>query len=438
MNAHPTRAVIWMVNQYAGSPRHGMEYRHYHLGRALVERGHRVIVISGSRSHLFVRPPQVSAPFTLERIDGVTYCWVAVPAYERAISLRRVLNMAAFALRLERLPVERLPRPDAILVSSPSLFPVHVASRWARRFGARFVFEVCDIWPLTLRELGGLSRAHPLVVVMQWLEDYGYRSADRVVSVLPAAGRHMVSRGMDPGKFRYIPNGVDLAGRSAGGPAPAAVRAALRPGVFTVGFVGTLGRANALETLIDAARLLAPGEAQVVLVGQGPERDQLVARAAGVPNIVFAGAVLEREVGPAIALFDACYVGYRRSPLYRFGVSPNKLYEYMAAGRPVLFAADAANQPVRDADCGETVAPEDPAALVAAIRSLAARSREERARLGANARAYVARHHDYGRLAEDLADVLLGVTAAAPSSPATAGSASRTPAGVSRGPGRTG
>jgi glycosyltransferase involved in cell wall biosynthesis len=438
VGAHPPGSVIWFVNQYAGSPRHGMEYRHYHFARALIERGHRVVVISGTRSHLFVRPPQVSAPFTLERIDGVTYCWVAVPRYERAISLRRVLNMAAFALRLERLPVQRLPRPDAILVSSPSLFPVPVASRWARRFGARLVFEVCDIWPLTLRELGGLSRAHPLVVVMQWLEDYGYRNADRVVSVLPAASRHMVSRGMDPRKFRYIPNGVDLAGRAAGGRAPEVVRAAIRPGIFTVGFVGTLGRANALEPLVDAARLLDPDEAQVVLVGQGPERDQLLARAAGAPNIAFAGAVLEEEVGPAIALFDACYVGYRRSPLYRFGVSPNKLYEYMAAGRPVLFAADAVNQPVREADCGETVAPEDPSALAEAIRSVAARSQEERARMGANARAYVARHHDYARLADDLADVLLGTPSESPRFPRAAGSASPTPAGASRGPGRTG
>lgn len=403
-------AVIWVVNQYAGSPRHGMEYRHYHLARALAERGHRVVIISGSRSHLYTRQPQVSRRFTLEPIDGVTYCWVGVPGYERAISVKRVLNMAAFALRLERLPVHGLPRPDAILVSSPSLFPLPVAVRWARRFGARLAFEVRDIWPLTLQELAGLSDRHPLVVLMRWLEDYGYREADVVVSVLPAAAAHMVSRGMDPAKFHYLPNGIDLAGRPMGaghGAAPDPVRAAIRPGTFTVGFVGTLGRANVLETLIDAARLLEPGEAQVVVVGHGPERDQLVARAADVPSVAFVGPVPKDQVGAAIALFDACYVGYRRSPLYRFGVSPNKLYEYMAAGRPVLFAADAANQPVQEADCGRTIPPENPAALASAIHSLGACSPQERERLGANARAYVARHHDYARLGERLAAILL-------------------------------
>jgi glycosyltransferase involved in cell wall biosynthesis len=408
MSVRDTGPVIWVVNQYAGSPRHGMEYRHYHLARGLVERGHRVVVISGSRSHLYTRQPLVSRPFTLESIDGVTYCWVAVPEYERAISVRRVINMAAFALRLERLPIHRLPRPDAILVSSPSLFPLPVASRWARRLGARLVFEVRDIWPLTLRELGGLSTRHPLVASMQWLEDYGYRNADRVVSVLPAAEGHMVSRGMDPAKFHYLPNGIDLDRTHTPGGAPGVVRRAIRPGAFTVGFVGTLGRANVLETLIDAARLLDPGEVQVVVVGHGPEREQLVARAANVPNVAFVGPVPKGQVAAAIALFDACYVGYRSSPLYRFGVSPNKLYEYLAAGRPVLFSADAANQPVQEADCGRTVAPEDSVALAAAIRSLAACSEAERARLGANARAYVERRHDYGRLAEELAGILLG------------------------------
>jgi glycosyltransferase involved in cell wall biosynthesis len=399
--------LIWIVNQYAGSPLHGMEYRHYHLARELTRRGHRVVMLSGSRSHLFTRQPDVSRPFTLQTIDGITYCWVAGPRYDRAISARRVLNMAAFAVALEALPTGRLPRPDAILVSSPSLFPVPVAARWARRYDARLAFEVRDIWPLTLQELGRLSDRHPLIAVMRRIEDYGYREADAVISVLPAAREHMVARGMDPAKFHYLPNGIDLTPQPDSAPPPE-VQNAVRDDVFTVGFVGTLGHANVLETLIDAAKRLDPAEAQVVVVGHGPERDGLVARAAGVPNVTFTGPIPKARVGAAIRLFDACYVGYRRSPLYRFGVSPNKLYEYMAAGRPVLFAADAANQPVRDADCGRTIAPEDPAALAAAIRSLIAASPSDRARLGTNARAYVERHHDYARLAEELSGILVG------------------------------
>jgi glycosyltransferase involved in cell wall biosynthesis len=403
--------VFWLVNQYAGSPEHGMEYRHYYLGRELVAQGHTVVLVSGSYSHLFRRQPAASGTFTLEELDGLSYCWVAVPPYRRAVSAGRVLNMIVFAVQLLRLPSDLLPRPDAILVSSPSLFPIVVAARWARRWRSRLVFEVRDIWPLTLRELGGFARLHPLVLLMQWFEDYAYRVADRVVSVLPGADRHMVSRGMDAGKFAYVPNGVTVNGARPTGHAPAAVVDAIRPGAFTVGYVGTLGTANALETLIDAARLLDPDEVRIVIAGLGPEGDRLMARAADVPNVTFVGSIPKTEVATAIQLFDATYIGLPRSPLWRFGVSPNKLYDYMAAGRPILFAADVGNRPIDEADCGRTVPPEDPAALADAIRSLAACPPAERTRLGANARAHVRAHHDYAVLAEELAAILTGDSA---------------------------
>jgi len=400
-------AVVWIVNQYTGSPRHGMEYRHYYLARGLAARGHRVVIVSGSYSHLFTRQPDPDGRYAVEDIDGLQYCWVAAPRYERAISAGRVGNMVVFALRLTRLPTGMLPRPDAILVSSPSLFPIVPAARWARRWHARLAFEERDLWPLTLEELGGFSKRHPLVLAMQRCEDYGYRVADAVISVLPGAVGHMVGRGMPAEKFHYLPNGIDLRDAQAAGEPPAAVRAAVRPDAFTVGFVGTLGRANALETLVDAAALLRDEAVQVVVVGHGPERSGLLERAHGLGNVAFVGPVARAEVPAALRLFDACYVGYRHSSLYRFGVSPNKLYDYMAAGRPIVFAADAVNRPVDDAGCGRTVAPEDPAALAAAIRSLAACPPAERERLGANARAYVAAHHDYGVLARRLEGILL-------------------------------
>jgi glycosyltransferase involved in cell wall biosynthesis len=403
----PSGSTIWIVNQYAGSPVHGMEYRHYYIGRELAGRGHCVVLVSGSYSHLHTQRPVISGQYTLEDIDGLRYCWVSIPPYSRSVSVGRAVNMVAFALRLARLPTRDLPRPDAILVSSPSPFPIVVAARWARRFGARLAFEVRDIWPLTLRELGGLARLHPLVVAMQWCEDYAYRVADTVVSVLPAAAGHMVSRGMDDRKFRYLPNGVVVDDPAAAGEAPAAVRDVIDPDAFTVGFLGSLGAASAVETLVDAARLLRREHVQVVIVGQGHERERLIARAADLENVRFVDPIPRNRVAAAIRRFDACFFGLRQSSLWRFGISPNKLYDYMAAGRPILFATEAANRPVDEADCGRTVPPGDPAALAAAIRSLQSCSPAELARMGANARAYVVARHDYAVLAAELDGMLL-------------------------------
>jgi glycosyltransferase involved in cell wall biosynthesis len=404
--------VVWFVNQYAGSPRRGMEFRHYELGRALVALGHTVIVISGSYSHLFANAPATAATYTLEDLDGLRYCWVKVPAYGRAASVGRVWNMFAFMARLYRLPLGRLPAPDAIVVSSPSLFPILPAARWARRFGARLIFEVRDIWPLTLQELGGFSRFNPLVALMGWFERRAYRVADAVVSVFPAAQPHMVAQGMAPAKFTVIPNGASPdALLEPVGPAPEKVLEQTRGHPFTVGFVGTLALANCIDVLIEAARLLAGEDVEFVIVGQGSEEDRLRAMAADLPRVAFVGPVDKPEVPATLRAFDVCYIGYRRSPLYRFGISSNKVFDYMAAARPIILAADAANDWIGEAQCGLTIPPADPVALAEAIRMMRAMTPEERARLGANGRAFVEREHTYARLAERYLPVLQGAGA---------------------------
>jgi glycosyltransferase involved in cell wall biosynthesis len=405
----PSGRTIWIVNQYAGSRTYGMEFRHFELARELRRLGHEVIVISGSYSHLFARLPAMTGTYTLEEVDGVRFCWVRVPAYGRATSLGRVINMAAFAARLFRLPLERLPAPDAIIVSSPSPFPILAAERWARRFHARLVFEVRDIWPLTLQELGGLPRWHPLVIVLGWFERHAYRAADLVVSVLPAATDHLVAHGADPARIRIVPNGIDddalaASAEAARSDVPTGGETGRPP--FVVGFVGTLGIANALETLIDAARSLDPERFSIVIVGAGPEGERLRGRAADLPGVTFRGPVAKADVPAVLGTFDACYVGYHRSPLYRFGISPNKVFDYMAAARPVILAADAPTDPVRESGCGLTVPPDDPAALAAAIRTLASMPPADRAAFGRAGRAFVEREHAYRELAARYAAAL--------------------------------
>ena len=170
--------------------------------------GHRVVVISGSYSHLFTRQPEVTGTYRLEDIDGLTYCWVRVPAYRRAISVGRVLNMVVFAARLYRLPIRRLPSPDAIVVSSPSLFPILPAERWARRWGAKFVFEVRDVWPLTLQELGRTLDAAPARRGDELVRAPGIPCRGRGGVRAPGRRSHLEAHGMAPVKLIVVPNGV--------------------------------------------------------------------------------------------------------------------------------------------------------------------------------------------------------------------------------------
>jgi glycosyltransferase involved in cell wall biosynthesis len=404
-----SKKSVWIVNQYAGSKHHGMEYRHFYLGRELVAKGYEVTIVSGSFSHLFTSLPRVHGRVTVETIDGIKYCWVRVPRY-KGVGFRRAANMGAFALKLFSRKMRRLPVPTGIIVSSPSPLPILPATLWARRYRARLIFEVRDIWPLTLVALGWWSRANPVVVVMRWLERFAYAHADRVVSPLPNALRHMARYGVSAERFSYVPNGVALWDYDRAKPLSRATRDRLPDEKFVVGYVGTMGPANALGDLLRVADALRDDASiEFVLVGAGRSRGRLQALAEKLrlENIRFLDPVPRAEVPALLAACDALFIGLQNSNLYRFGTSPNKLFDYMYSARPVIYAIPSdGDDLVAKAHCGISVEAENVEAIAAAVTALRAMPVSERERLGRNGRRYVAEHHSYEMLADRYIDLL--------------------------------
>lgn len=397
---------ILLINHYAGSVRHGMEYRPYFLAREWVRAGHRVRIVAAAHSHLRNRAPQLGGQAVLdETIDGIAYRWHAAPAYH-GNGVARAANMAAFVAALYRgaRPLARADRPDLVIASSTYPADIWPARRIARLAGARLAFEVHDLWPLSPMLLGGMSRWHPFILLMQAAEDYAYRHADTVISLLPNAAAHMAARGMAPHKLHVVPNGVDpdeWQGRLAPLPAPAAALFERLRGQMVVGYAGSHGAANALDNLLAAAARLRGHPLAFVLAGAGPAREALRRQAAeaGLDNVHFLPALERRYMPALLARFDLAYLGWQRQPLYRYGISPNKLGDYMMAARPIVHAVDAANDPVAEAGCGLSTPPDDPAALADAIARLAALPAAERAALGARGAAYARDRLDYRILA---------------------------------------
>ena len=413
MAAGSARLNILLINHYAGSPRHGMEFRPYYLAREWTRMGHQVQIVAGSYSHIRAQQPQMPpARHRDEIIDGIGYRWYATPGY-RGNGVGRVRSMLSFLWHLWR-DGRRLAgdfRPDVVIASSTYPMDIWPARRIARRAGARLVYEVHDLWPLSPMELGGMSRRHPFIVWVQMAEDHAYRHADKVVSMLPRALEHMRSRGMAADKFVYVPNGVDEAEWADPAPLPPEVAQQLERlkvnRLPIVAYVGTHGLANALDALLDAAAMLQ-GKAQLLLVGPGPERDRLLARVRqeGLANVTMLPSVPKQAVPSLLAEVDIAYIGLLPQPLFRFGVSPNKLMDYMMAAKPVLFSVRAGNDPVAEAGCGLTVPPDDPPAIARAIDALAARTVAERQAMGQAGRAYVLKNHTYPVLARRFLDAM--------------------------------
>lgn len=405
---------ILLINQYAGGPSLGMEYRPHWMARRWQERGHEVLVVCGDRSHL-----RTTAKIDRGRrlYEGVRFQVLPTTPY-KANGPARFANLLSFGAVLGW-SHPRLARfePDVVIASSTHPFDVRPALRLARATGARFVYEVHDLWPLTPILLGGVSQEHPAIRLMQREERFAYLNADLVVSLLPKTEGYMRSRGLAEGRWIWIPNGVEFSPRTAT-PSPSAALRSVQAGVaelrrsypVVLVYAGAHGTANALEDLLDSAGSAEQLGIAFALVGSGLLKEDLQARCADCPNVRFFDPVPRSEVTQALRLADFAYAGARPSPLYRFGVSFNKIYDYLAAGLPLLENIGAANSPVADAACGLAADPNVPESLIEALRQMAQSSAEERATWGQNGRTYVEQHMRQEVLADQMLDAMRDAT----------------------------
>jgi glycosyltransferase involved in cell wall biosynthesis len=398
---------ILLINHYAGSLRHGMEYRPYYLAREWIRLGHVVQVIAASHSHVrSVQPAERGSSFG-EQIDGVDYLWLRTPAY-RGNGIGRVINIATFCARLARHAgrLAREFRPDVVVASSTYPMDIWPAYRLSRIAGAKLVHEVHDLWPLSPVELGGMSPHHPFIRLCQRAEDFACRRADVVVSMLPRVDEHLRKHGLDLRKLHIVPNGVltdewDVPADPLGGELAAHIARARSGARFVVGYAGAHGVANALDSLLDAAVLLKDEPFDFVLVGDGAERERLRRRVdeEGLSNVYLFGPIPKRQIPALLAGIDVAYIGLQRVPIFRFGIAPNKLMDYMMAGCAVLNAIEAGNDPVSESGCGLTVQAESPIAIATGLRLLAGRTADERRAMGQRGREYVMQHHTWPVLA---------------------------------------
>jgi len=402
---------VLYLNHYAGSPALGMEYRPYYLAREWVRSGHRVQLLAGGFSHVRARQPEIGNTATDELIDGIAYRWYPTPRYQ-GNGLGRVKNIASFLSQVWR-DTPRWVRefqPGVVIASSTYPMDIWVARRLARRAGARLVYEVHDLWPLSPIELSGMSPRHPFALLCQKAENDAYRDADVVISMLPKVHQHMAAHGLDLTKLHIVPNGITLDEWQAE-PAPLredvaqAIGAARAAGRAVVGYAGSHGLPNALDHLLDAAALLRDAPLQFVLVGDGHEKARLAQRVVdeGLANVTMLPPVPKAQIPSLLAAIAIAYIGWQRVPIYRFGIAPNKLMDYMMAGVPVLHSVEAGNDPVAEAGCGLTVAPESAPAIADGLRRLAALSADQRQAMGQKGRAFVLANHTYPVLAQRFA-----------------------------------
>ena len=380
--------------------------RHHELARFLVSKGHRVTVIASPVSYLTgektpLRLPPFSQKMGGEKEGGgITILRASVYSAHHKSFFHRLLAFFSFALSSFFIGLS-IQNVDAVWGTSPPIFQGVTAWALARLKGAKFLFEVRDLWPDFAIAVGVLK--NPLLIKMSlWLERFLYSHADRMMVNSPGYVEHVKGRGAK--SVELIPNGAD-----PGMFTPLDIGVKFRSSnnlknKFVILYAGAHGISNDLDVVLEAATLLFRRlDILFILMGDGKEKPRLQERARylGLKNVLFLPPVPKSEMGTALAGADVCLAILKPIDEYKT-TYPNKVFDYMAAGRPVLLAIDGVIREVVDAaGCGVFCQPGDPQALADAVLKLAA-NRDEALRMGLAGSAYLEEHFSREKMAGKL------------------------------------
>lgn len=401
---------MWLINQYASTPETGMGGRQYYLAKELVKKGYRVYLFASLYTHLLREPKKINNKYLIEEVEpGFSFVWLSSVNYTEANDKKRVLNWFKFAYELAKVRMIISEAPDIIMYSSPSVIPYLSALYLSKVFKVKLIWDIRDLWPLTLIELGGTSKYHPFILLHQMIEIIACKKSDFITSNWPLAINYLEKYGAKKSKFKWIPNGFFKDEFEEYENLPDIISSQIPKDKFIVGYTGTLGQANSLQTLLDAA-LLSVNDTSLhyLIVGRGRLREDIndFISEYQLDNITLLDAIPKKYIPSMLKHLDVCYVGFNKSKIYDYGSSLNKLPEYLMSGNPIIYCIDSPFKPVSDANAGLTVPAENPPAVLEAIYQLKSMSVQERYELGVNGYNAAINTYEYGVLADQLIDIM--------------------------------
>jgi glycosyltransferase involved in cell wall biosynthesis len=402
--------VLYFDPKFA-TPRRFAPTRAYTFARHLVESGDSVTVVALDRRYM--EPGRVvgngGGLFERETIDGIDVIWARIPYAQRFSKWKRIASYAGYTLAATAASV-RLSRPDVVYASSTPLTVGLNGAAVAKARRVPFVFEIQDVWPDVPIELGFLTNRAEIAAAKR-LEKGLYRAARRVVVCSESAAENVRQKGIDAGKIVLIPNLADVPLFSSATPQPKYFQSLGLEGKFVAVYAGAMGKANGIDQLVEAARALVESDEDgvaIVALGNGSERPYLESEARALPNLLVPPPIAREEIAGVILAADATITLYASYPILETG-SPNKFFDGLAAGKPVVVNTDGWLRRLAEENRAGLYTPSgEPDALAAALARLA-HDPPLAKELGRNGRALAEREFDArllsGRFRETLETV---------------------------------
>jgi glycosyltransferase involved in cell wall biosynthesis len=400
---------IWYVSKYVAPPGSGTSGgRGYLLMKELAELGHQVSIIT-SDSNQLAAPPHLETNYLFEQVDGIKLCWVRTMKYSVAKSVRRILSWLHFEWRLLLIPNHKFSKPDVIVVSSLSLLTILNGLLWKLRYRCRLVFEIRDIWPLTIVEEGGFKPWNPFVLALSFVERIGYKYSDVIVGTMPNLGEH-VCNVLGYSKVTHcIPMGVDEETYSEQEELSKDYLEKNFPNnKFIIAHVGSIGITNALDTFLECAQNMKDHDGiHFLVVGDGDLRNGYIEKYKHLDNLTFAPRVSKASVQSVLARCDLLYFSAHVSKVWRYGQSLNKVIDYMMSGKPIIASYSGYESMINEANCGVYVKAGNVLELQKQVQFFSNIHKSEREEIGRRGKEWLIRHRQYKKLAADYENILL-------------------------------
>lgn len=401
---------VWIINQYASTLQTGFGGRWYYLAKEMADMGHQVRLFASANHHLLKNKPDLEYSDILEeKIDGFSFIWLKTNDYKNAHSkVERLYSEFQFRKIVKSLNNRFDDQPDVIIYSSPSLIGYDGAAILSKKIGCKIVLDIRDLWPLTLIEMG-ISKYHPFIMYLSYLEKKAYKNCSHIISNWPYAIDYIKKYGILESKFDWIPNGFSISEFLDPIELDSEVQDLIPTDKFIIGYTGTLGHANALSSLIEAAYCLKENKNIIfMIVGSGKEKQDLLnhAERLGCSNIIFLDRISKKQIPGLLSYFSACYVGFLDLQLYKYGSSLTKLPEYLASKKPIIYASSSNFQPIEEYKAGITIPAEKPDQIAQAILELYKLDQVSRENMGNNGKLAAISNYEYEKLAIKLLDII--------------------------------
>ena len=395
---------VWIVNHYAVAPDMPGVTRHFSIAKEMVRRDIRVKIFAADQGNLNPSKPLERKRLsfvTEEKVEGIEFFWLRSKSYSEN-DWRRGLNLLSFAVNSFLVNLFRS-KPDLIIVSNPQLLAVAAGVLLAKLRGLKVVVELRDIWPKALLELSKSRYQSAAFSLLKIVEKYAYKNAYGFIAASLGIVDYLSAKRLGDKEILLVPNGVDFdMYKETYGKQEARKRLGLPLGRFIAMYVGVHGPANSLDTILDAASMASNDSSLFVLVGDGIEKRRLVSlkEQKGLNNVVFLGPYPKMQMPKVMECADTLVITLRDVDVFKYGISPNKFFEYMAARKPIVCSVGGEIGSVVEANrCGVAVRPEDPEELMSAVEFLAANPgiADEMAKNGYE---YVRANNDWSELAQ--------------------------------------